>query len=755
VVAVVGLCLRLVAAQEYWRSLGLAGAPQVGVLGAAVAYCEERDVMLIAGGATGAEDVIKRVMLYDFGQEAFSEVTPLPIDMFEHYEGVMVSLEDASPGTCRFLLFGGSRSFIANKQAFRPTPFVTTSDVWVFEVSGPIGDEVVDVSKVEIQGSELAGRFGAGAVAYQNHVFVLGGLFRSGSQNQPSDEMWRLTFENSTMASWFKVIDNEENRFYFSHTKMRDGGNEKFVVFGGQGVQIDATGESDVARSTVVHYDLATLATTEQTLTSSNFGVFTYVAQSRDERIYRIGHGAAAIDSTLFTYGGLKLQLSSRGNSLLSNDFVAISDIKFDENTLRCQTDDQSLDGWCGFLEEFPGVFDEVKVVQRGETLIAFVFNPSTERNQIFELNMRNVLSEEGLKTLVPASEFEGGTSLGDQFRAMKSLQYALIAVCVFLLFSLGILFKNRREEFNTEFIMATPKKTGVSKEFVASLPWIQYDENGNHQHVKVKEDEEGNREIEELTEEELEEELKKYFTPENMERVQGDVEMDELPLENSSGNSTETMESAQGAVTSPKEDLEKGERLPPGGGLFDEDEGEVCAICLLEFEHDELLKQLPCGHFFHDDCVEPWLLKRGDCPLCKRHVKTGKAIEERSRRTPAPPQEEDAEEEEGHDDFDETDELEDSREGEPQDLQRRVPDDVDGRAQIQHMQERHPNVNQRSNVSLFSSIYSFFTGGRGDDSRSGGRSSSRGGASRHSQNSMVDREGSLASNNPMFNANV
>lgn len=50
--------------------------------------------------------------------------------------------------------------------------------------------------------------------------------------------------------------------------------------------------------------------------------------------------------------------------------------------------------------------------------------------------------------------------------------------------------------------------------------------------------------------------------------------------------------------------------------------EGE-CAICLCEFNEDELVKQLPCEHVYHAACIDRWLLKEREttlpsCPLCK-----------------------------------------------------------------------------------------------------------------------------------------
>lgn len=51
-------------------------------------------------------------------------------------------------------------------------------------------------------------------------------------------------------------------------------------------------------------------------------------------------------------------------------------------------------------------------------------------------------------------------------------------------------------------------------------------------------------------------------------------------------------------------------------GGLK---EGADCAICLCEFQSDDQLRLLPsCGHAFHTDCIDTWLLSHSTCPLCR-----------------------------------------------------------------------------------------------------------------------------------------
>ena len=48
-----------------------------------------------------------------------------------------------------------------------------------------------------------------------------------------------------------------------------------------------------------------------------------------------------------------------------------------------------------------------------------------------------------------------------------------------------------------------------------------------------------------------------------------------------------------------------------------------ACSVCLCDFEHGEEVRLLPkCGHYFHDECIMPWLIeKKSSCPLCQTDV--------------------------------------------------------------------------------------------------------------------------------------
>lgn len=46
------------------------------------------------------------------------------------------------------------------------------------------------------------------------------------------------------------------------------------------------------------------------------------------------------------------------------------------------------------------------------------------------------------------------------------------------------------------------------------------------------------------------------------------------------------------------------------------------CSICLVDIDPGEHFRCLPrCGHAFHRSCIDLWLVRQADCPLCKQSV--------------------------------------------------------------------------------------------------------------------------------------
>ncbi|XP_015078881.2 E3 ubiquitin-protein ligase RING1-like [Solanum pennellii] len=58
------------------------------------------------------------------------------------------------------------------------------------------------------------------------------------------------------------------------------------------------------------------------------------------------------------------------------------------------------------------------------------------------------------------------------------------------------------------------------------------------------------------------------------------------------------------------------------------------CAVCKDGFKLDEMVKQMPCKHMYHNDCILPWLEMRNSCPVCRFELPTDDfAYEIRRRR--------------------------------------------------------------------------------------------------------------------------
>ena len=50
-------------------------------------------------------------------------------------------------------------------------------------------------------------------------------------------------------------------------------------------------------------------------------------------------------------------------------------------------------------------------------------------------------------------------------------------------------------------------------------------------------------------------------------------------------------------------------------------DETVECSICMNDYVEGEVLSELPCGHLFHQACVNRWLPIKETCPLCRHDI--------------------------------------------------------------------------------------------------------------------------------------
>ena len=45
------------------------------------------------------------------------------------------------------------------------------------------------------------------------------------------------------------------------------------------------------------------------------------------------------------------------------------------------------------------------------------------------------------------------------------------------------------------------------------------------------------------------------------------------------------------------------------------------CIICLCEFNIDDPVSLIKCGHVYHSECLYTWFLKKPVCPLCDEEL--------------------------------------------------------------------------------------------------------------------------------------
>ncbi|XP_035491016.2 E3 ubiquitin-protein ligase RNF126-like isoform X3 [Scophthalmus maximus] len=48
---------------------------------------------------------------------------------------------------------------------------------------------------------------------------------------------------------------------------------------------------------------------------------------------------------------------------------------------------------------------------------------------------------------------------------------------------------------------------------------------------------------------------------------------------------------------------------------------GLECPVCKDDYSVEERVRQLPCNHLFHNECIVPWLEQHDTCPVCRKSL--------------------------------------------------------------------------------------------------------------------------------------
>eukprot|EP00516_Mucochytrium_quahogii_P005219 CAMPEP_0203763034 /NCGR_PEP_ID=MMETSP0098-20131031/15754_1 /ASSEMBLY_ACC=CAM_ASM_000208 /TAXON_ID=96639 /ORGANISM=" , Strain NY0313808BC1" /LENGTH=590 /DNA_ID=CAMNT_0050657637 /DNA_START=262 /DNA_END=2031 /DNA_ORIENTATION=- len=532
----------------------------------ALGYCDKLDAMLAFGGFTDGTQPQKQAFVYKFTSKEYTKLTPS--DEIKARGAATLALVDSPAGLqdgCRFILFGGRTNALTSHETIA-YDLETDNDVWALDLS-PSGE--VNYTKIEIS-EPLAGLAGGASVGYKNHMFTYGGVSPgSDGATMVSGAIYRLSLSGNS-GTWTKVYnDNETNRFYFGSTLIENGA--KWLVYGGRGIRVNS--RKEVIRSSLPVFDLANLSTAIATDGPSS----TITLNDEGSLIYRMNHVIAVAnnaENTMFSYGGQHLKSTISGNQVVPADYVLSTGLNLETQSHSCTTSSGDRTAWCGFGtgngQSYPGNSAYATGFTRKDLLVVWRTDAEAS-SSLWKMNMTTALTE---AQFVNAESLEGSSDNDLSQLGMRSLQYSLIAACVFLLVSLIIIFRRRHTQrqhssTNGGSSESAPKKLGLSTQAVDDIPLVYYSFDGNHTPVGPNDRKDG---------------------------AQADEEGIELQEKQTTHSETAP---------------------------------DMCSICLIDFEKKEVLKQLPCKHLFHEECIEPWLYRRGTCPLCKRHVITGEETEE------------------------------------------------------------------------------------------------------------------------------
>lgn len=91
-----------------------------------------------------------------------------------------------------------------------------------------------------------------------------------------------------------------------------------------------------------------------------------------------------------------------------------------------------------------------------------------------------------------------------------------------------------------------------------------------------------------------------------------------EITIIDSSNNVIENEEKKFKSYKEINEKLGKSFRIKQNEDILN----ETCFICIDNYKEKELKRILPnCNHCFHKKCIDKWLLKKSNCPICRNHL--------------------------------------------------------------------------------------------------------------------------------------
>ena len=53
----------------------------------------------------------------------------------------------------------------------------------------------------------------------------------------------------------------------------------------------------------------------------------------------------------------------------------------------------------------------------------------------------------------------------------------------------------------------------------------------------------------------------------------------------------------------------------------YSKNKEKKCSICLVKYQKPDILKEFPCNHIYHKNCILKWIKNSNKCPLCKYDI--------------------------------------------------------------------------------------------------------------------------------------
>ena len=51
------------------------------------------------------------------------------------------------------------------------------------------------------------------------------------------------------------------------------------------------------------------------------------------------------------------------------------------------------------------------------------------------------------------------------------------------------------------------------------------------------------------------------------------------------------------------------------------ENSEDICCICQVSYDNNEIIRKLPCNHTMHQHCIDIWFEKNKNCPMCRIEI--------------------------------------------------------------------------------------------------------------------------------------